>query len=761
MEETVVEKFERLLGDLAAENKTFVDDHFPPNKFSLIRDWNKSDLAQAWKSLTFKKTSELLPSNYELFATKITPNAVIGGALDNHYFTSALATLAEHPSLVLKLFYKAERNPNGCYLLWLCDSGEWKAICVDEYLVSTPERSLAFSRSRANEIWVSLLEKAYAKVNYGYQNICQGRYEHALQDLTGAPYDCLINESDPTAMWSFLTENLERGYLLGAYLRLSASASGKKLTHLDLVSGHAYTVLDAREIKLPSVNEPVHLVKVRNLWSVWQWTGDWSSNSKLWTEQYKKELGYNPNDLTIVWMTIEDFISQFYGCSVVKVHEGYFFTSTRVAHPASDPSPNGNYSGFYFKVEEAPLHLFISMNQKDQRQPHENNSDYTYSYTRIVVARITPTGLMFWQGNAALDRNVYCEGMYPPGEYLCIVEVHWAQKEERNFNVSFYSNLPVDPARTGPFDLLAAYRDIIRSVAISNNSLDQEANDYSEVGEPNARAATGQCCGLIYFYYENKSQIGNRVIEEVKLQETKNMKVCLPQTSTHFEVDLVPGSSQIILFKCLAPHYDYKAELKFSVNVVQNVKESDIKRIPGFIFNESISRELASLNFTYDILIRKEFGYVAYYHELVEKRAQLSTNNPDMMFTPQPPRFDSQRRRQVLLEQLDEGKPKLPVNERGERVAGVFYLERSESKPKKVPYVNYVQGEKELLLEVDRPDILQLKKRELWVEGQKKAYIRFDLAAPDTQGRYVARMYIMSRAEKKIEEVLVFEVFVK
>jgi hypothetical protein len=48
--------------------------------------------------------------------------------------------------------------------------------------------SLLFSLSSANDLWVTMIEKAYAKLNGGYFKIGSGGHgDEALFDLTGAP----------------------------------------------------------------------------------------------------------------------------------------------------------------------------------------------------------------------------------------------------------------------------------------------------------------------------------------------------------------------------------------------------------------------------------------------------------------------------------------------------------------------------------------------------------------------------------------------
>lgn len=86
--------------------------------------------------------------------------------------------------------------------MWLHINGIWKLFTLDECFPVLPtSNKLAFSRTDQSELWVLLLEKAYAKAYGNYWNIVGGDPVHALRDLTGAPYDRIENFADINGTW--------------------------------------------------------------------------------------------------------------------------------------------------------------------------------------------------------------------------------------------------------------------------------------------------------------------------------------------------------------------------------------------------------------------------------------------------------------------------------------------------------------------------------------------------------------------------------
>lgn len=84
----------------------------------------------------------------------------------------SLSSLAERPPLVENLFVTRSYSPEGVYRVRFCKNGEWVNVTVDDWFPCFPGSGPIYSRARGNELWVLLLEKAYAKLHGNYALVC-------------------------------------------------------------------------------------------------------------------------------------------------------------------------------------------------------------------------------------------------------------------------------------------------------------------------------------------------------------------------------------------------------------------------------------------------------------------------------------------------------------------------------------------------------------------------------------------------------------
>jgi hypothetical protein len=139
---------------------------------------------------------------------------------------SSISSLAEFPERVENLFITKEVNSAGCYALRFFINGERRVVVVDDYFPwCNHKQNWAFSKSSADkEIWVLLLEKAWAKIFGSYMRIEGGTTGEALPSITGAPATAFIHSDiqNKEAFWTKLFEADKMNYV-----NATAVSSGK------------------------------------------------------------------------------------------------------------------------------------------------------------------------------------------------------------------------------------------------------------------------------------------------------------------------------------------------------------------------------------------------------------------------------------------------------------------------------------------------------------------------------------------------------
>lgn len=124
----------------------------------------------------------------QLFDDGIEPNDICQGQLGDCWLLSALASLAEHPSIIIDAFDTQIFNPRGKYRVRLYNavSEKFEHIIIDDYVpVDEASQRPIFTDPRGNELWVMLLEKAFAKFEGSYAAIEGGHPLYAMHCFTG------------------------------------------------------------------------------------------------------------------------------------------------------------------------------------------------------------------------------------------------------------------------------------------------------------------------------------------------------------------------------------------------------------------------------------------------------------------------------------------------------------------------------------------------------------------------------------------------
>ena len=319
--------------------KPFVDDFFPPNKQSLLGlNYNSQPIdKEAYdqyieeinvENIYWKRASDIFPE-FLLFEGKIEANDIKQGNLGNCYFLSALAALTEFPNLIFKIFKTKEVSEIGLYEIAMFIDGEWQIVIVDDFIpMSKQTDECAFAKPNINEIWVIILEKAWAKVNSGYLNTIGGYASEPLSVLTGFSKRRIdTDELDLEALWQQVKEADANNNIM-----CCATRNDQGCAERNLVALHAYTLISAKGLKQDG--KEIRLFKIRNPHGSKEWNGAWCDNSPLWNDELDTYFDHKVQDEKelndgLFFICLEDFQKYFktiYVChtiysSQIKTHK--------------------------------------------------------------------------------------------------------------------------------------------------------------------------------------------------------------------------------------------------------------------------------------------------------------------------------------------------------------------------------------------------------------------------------------------------------
>lgn len=414
----------------------FTDPQFPGNSTCLAKDWSEIEysMQKEWKSFVFKRIDEIYPQPIKVF-NEISPNDILQGKLGDCYYLSTLSAIAEFPKRIEKLFDTQEYQPSGCYTVNIFDMGVETDYIVDDFFPCSKDGSIAFSGPKIDggiaEMWVLLLEKAWAKRFGSYWAIDAGLTEDSLRDLCGAPCEAIDIENEE--IWDKIHSANAKDYIMTAG-STGDDGCGDLVSEMGLITLHAYAIINAQEVKGKSGS--VKLLNIRNPWGGTEWTGDWSDSSPLWTPDIKKKLGWENKDDGSFWMCFEDFSHYFSGVTICKVHDDYFYDAM---HKNQKPE---DFSVFKVNVSKGGDTYFMVTHADSRRFGGDDN--YEYSPLRIIVAKQVGDTLERITGTAAaFQRDTWIEVDLTPGDYLVYVEICWTTDQTDQFGFSVYSASPV------------------------------------------------------------------------------------------------------------------------------------------------------------------------------------------------------------------------------------------------------------------------------------------------------------------------------
>lgn len=153
------------------------------------------------------------------------------------------------------MFDIEERNDQGIWAVSMFKNGERRSVVMDDHIPCS-DGSPCFSKANGNELWVTILEKAWAKLHGSYERIEAGFAHEVMRDMTGAPsYD---HDCDDEGLFEKIMHYDKKNYIMAASAG-STDASAEMLEELGLVAQHSYGMIAAARVT-DQLGEEVELV---------------------------------------------------------------------------------------------------------------------------------------------------------------------------------------------------------------------------------------------------------------------------------------------------------------------------------------------------------------------------------------------------------------------------------------------------------------------------------------------------------------------
>ena len=219
----------------------------------------------------------------------ISPCEIGQGGLGDCWLLSAMASLAEFPSLVREVFVVKQRNDYQKYTFRLYNEKTkvFQNVTVDTWVPCINKRPM-FTRPVGNAMWVPLIEKAVAKMHGSYGALDGGSMERGIRVLSGAT---IVRIVKPTAGDIWGRSNSAKTYknpqifdlvrnfdYHKSIMTCSITLNVRRSELRGLQTGHAYTLVGVFKIG------EFRLFKLRNPWGSGEWTGAWGDGSSMWSK---------------------------------------------------------------------------------------------------------------------------------------------------------------------------------------------------------------------------------------------------------------------------------------------------------------------------------------------------------------------------------------------------------------------------------------------------------------------------------------------
>ena len=300
-------------------NNKFTDELFLPNDNSLISNNKNSYINQIElneikkyiniEEIEWKRASEIFIKPTIFSSNNLHINNMKKSKIVTKYFQTTISSLINFPGLIEQIFLTKEYNEETSLIkMILFIDGEFQIIFLDDYFPVIKNTNIPyFTLNDNNDLWILLLEKAYAKINGCYGNIIFGWPDNLFKTLTGFSTEFLIHSNCSIEnLWNVVFNVYQNK---GLIVTFSKSNDDVELKGYSKNCG--FVILYCLEID----NKKLCVIKNCFIEDDYIFKGEFSIENDFWTNENKNKIdnmnSINLNDKSLIWITIEDLHKYF------------------------------------------------------------------------------------------------------------------------------------------------------------------------------------------------------------------------------------------------------------------------------------------------------------------------------------------------------------------------------------------------------------------------------------------------------------------
>ena len=392
-------------------------------------------------------------------------NDIIPGEIGNCYFTSALKFLSEVPKRIFDIFIEPNKNSKGYFIVQCYINGLQCKIIIDDYFPYLNE-ALTFCRlnQKTLNVWPLVLEKVWAKVNRSYEDTISGCISDAFEFLTPCPIKKYYHDIQYDNLFSKICKAIDEGFIVCCDIH--STNDNILLRKLGVISNHAYNILGHGEIR-DSKGKCYNLLKIFNPFHITTWIGNWSPDSSIWTNEYKKHLNYDPDkEKNVYWIEMSDYLKFYTTTYICYLHDNYYYKGQKIniggindiftcakitinTKSANNSAKNLSLNLQAKKskrpsVSSTNSYFIINFKTKRLQMNYKNKDNYEYLFVNITIFRKEGDKLRFIDSVCGKDERMFIPiADIHSGEYVVAINFPCLNKNQFSIGNTF----SINPAR--------------------------------------------------------------------------------------------------------------------------------------------------------------------------------------------------------------------------------------------------------------------------------------------------------------------------